>query len=121
MKRLPVLLALVSVCAFAGEEWPKKGDTIYVSARFTEAFPPVPFMGGGQTVVVEPCSMLTVASDRLLLKDDAGGQHQLLGDWSVYLHTDHQSCKAAVDKWGLPRVLAQGWKLRLAEPDKAQH
>lgn len=110
MKRLALLAFLPLLLA---ADWPKKGDTVYLAAELHEHTPALPFIGGSPDVDLKSCVPLTQLYPSSRFKDDRGGLHALIGDWSKYLHRTEEECEAAVAANGLPRVTSQGYRHKL--------
>lgn len=121
MKALPLLALLLALPAFA-DDWPQKGDTVFVAADLHQRIPGVIVFSGpailskGPVVSdVSACSPLVRSWAANRYKDQDGRLHILAGDWSPYLTPTLAACREAVALRGVPAVSTKGVRHTLAD------
>lgn len=100
------------------QDWPKRGDTIYVSATLVN-FKVSPHILGTQTgpreSKVPPCIPMTIKKakpDKELWTTDHPPLHageRLQGPWLPYMHKTEAECKSSLERNGEPRIVRDGW------------
>ena len=128
--RLLVMFAavLMSIMNLTADEWPKKGDTVYVAVEL-RTIAPRGFSAFGfnlETYILEPCIPVTVKKARLRkrtpkldLVDQIGVVFLLEKDWSSRLFRSHPECQEAYEKLPVPKVTSAAWgnhRLSVEEP-----
>ena len=91
--------------------WPRKEDTVYVSATLTSALP-IPFTESHAEVDLPACSALTVEKYKRkptwVMRDLTGGTHSLQGAWLPRMHRTKFECDALFAAFGEPKIVRSG-------------
>ena len=119
MGMLFLSLALASPVAAAEQEWPAKGDTIYVASSFKKLTAPSPVGGSLMSYDMPPCAALVVTKTNpkkleWVTKDPAGGTEKLKGAWPPRMHKVKAECEAQQAKEGDPKVTQSGSTFTIA-------
>src|SRR5262249_36585956 len=114
---LPLVLA--SAMAAAGNEWPAKGDTIYVASSFKKLTAASPVAGAQMSYDMPPCAALVVTKaaskkSEWVTKDPVGGTETLRGAWLGRMHKAKTDCEAQHAKDGDPNFTQSGSTFTLA-------
>lgn len=93
----------------AGETWPGKGDTVYISASLKQVQVAKPVAGAAMQYDMPPCPKLEVVRANLkklrwVVKDPAGGTEELEGAWLPHMHKDRTECETKWSAHGEPKV-----------------
>jgi len=124
MKRAtaPLLLLLMPILLAAENEWPSKGDTVYVASSFKKLTGPSPVAGTQMSYDMPPCAALLVSKSnpkksKWVTKDPVGGVETLEGAWLSRMHKSKSECEAQHAKEGDPKVTQSGSTFKLMSSD----
>lgn len=120
------ILVLAAFAAQADQEWPGKGDRIYVAARFVDLERSTAEMGVRGYIIksnVEPCSELIVEEAdakqaRWTVKHALLGAFQLEGPWAPRMHKSKSDCDSQVSAEGEPKLKRSGRKFKISAGEK---
>ncbi len=123
LRVVPVLMMFVATLLASENEWPSKGDTVYVSASFKKLSAASPMAGGAQmSYDMPPCAALVITkatSKKLawVVKDPVGGTEKLEGAWLPLMHREKAECEAQHSKQGEPSVTRSGSTFKIGSAD----
>ncbi len=127
MRPLAVSFALlfVSLAVASEEAWPRKGDTVYISASFKKLNAPSLVAGARMQYDMPACAKVEIVKEdakksRWVTKDPIGGTERLEGAWLPRMHKTKAECEAQLSADGEPGVERSGetFKIVPAEPKK---
>jgi hypothetical protein len=117
-------LLLAAVGSFAGEkpdqteDWPRRGDTVYVSATLAHWEANMHFFGvassGHRESEIPACVPMEIrkakpGNEVWITKDPVGGRERLHGPWLPKMHKTESECREALDRDGEPQIVRNGW------------
>jgi len=105
----------------AVDEWPRKGDTVYVAASFMKLTSPSPVAGSQRSYDMPPCRAFVIMKanprkSKWVAKDPVGGTEILEGGWLSRMHRAKAACQAQLEKDGEPVFTRSGSTFKLTEP-----
>jgi hypothetical protein len=117
------VLPLALHAAPVSQEWPTKGDKVYIAATFTEVQTAPLVKGYVAKYNLKPCEELEVLDAnpkkaRWAAKNPApvGGTVQLEGAWLLKMHRSQAECASQYSGDGEPNVKRSGGTYKITPP-----
>ncbi len=117
-----LVLAIVSMTFASEQEWPSKGETVYISASFKGLVAASTVAGGKMNYDLPPCAALAITKAnpkklRWTTKDAVGGTEELEGPWLPRMRKTKAECERQHSTDGEPMVLRDRDAFKMVPPD----